>query len=72
MVDLLHVGNDIPRKRLDRLVDVVATLRRRGHRVRLVRVGSPLREETRRRLAGLGVSELIESSSGEVLSGEAG
>jgi glycosyltransferase involved in cell wall biosynthesis len=60
VVDLLHVGNDIPRKRLDRLVDIVATLRRRGHRIRLVRVGSRLREQTRRRMCELGVSDVIE------------
>ena len=58
--DLLHVGNDIPRKRLDRLVDIVATLRKRGHWIRLVRVGSPLRPETRQRMAELAFSDIIE------------
>jgi glycosyltransferase involved in cell wall biosynthesis len=58
--DLLHVGNDIPRKRLDRLVDIVATLRKRGHRIRLVRVGSPLRPETRQRMVELGFSDIVE------------
>src|SRR5687767_1632401 len=57
--DVLHVGNDIPRKRLDRLVDVVVTLRRRGHWVRLVRVGS-LREETRQRMAELALFDFVE------------
>jgi glycosyltransferase involved in cell wall biosynthesis len=60
LVDLLHVGNDVPRKRLDRLVDIVAALRTRGHRIRLVRVGSPLRQETRRRMAELAVNDFIE------------
>lgn len=60
MFDLLHVGSDIPRKRLDRLVEIVATLRTRGHRIRLVRVGSPLRHETRRRMAELALSDFVE------------
>jgi glycosyltransferase involved in cell wall biosynthesis len=58
--DLLHVGNDIPRKRLDRLLDIVATLRRRGHWVRLVRVGSPFRAETRRRAQELALTDVVE------------
>jgi glycosyltransferase involved in cell wall biosynthesis len=58
--DLLHVGSDIPRKRLDRLVEIVAALRSRGHRIRLVRVGSPLRQETRRRIAELAIGDIIE------------
>ena len=58
--DVLHVGNDIPRKRLDRLVDIIATLRKRGSRVRLVRVGSPLRPETRQRMEALGLTDVIE------------
>jgi glycosyltransferase involved in cell wall biosynthesis len=58
--DLLHVGNDIPRKRLDRLIDIVATLRRRGHWVRLIRVGSPFRIETRRRAQELAVTDVVE------------
>jgi glycosyltransferase involved in cell wall biosynthesis len=57
--DVLHVGNDIPRKRLDRLVDVVVSLRRRGHWIRLVRVGS-LREQTRQRMAELALTDYIE------------
>ena len=58
--NLLHVGNDIPRKRLDRVIEIVATLRKRGHWVRLVRVGSPLRRQTRERAVDLGVGDLIE------------
>ncbi len=57
--DVLHVGNDIPRKRLDRLVDVVVTLRRRGHWIRLVRVGS-LREETRQRMVDLALTDFVQ------------
>jgi glycosyltransferase involved in cell wall biosynthesis len=41
-IDLLHVGNDIPRKRVDRLLEIVAAIREAGEPVRLVRVGSPL------------------------------
>jgi glycosyltransferase involved in cell wall biosynthesis len=58
--DLLHVGSDIPRKRLDRLVEVVAILRKRGHWIRLVRVGSPFRPETRQRVLDLAVSDIVE------------
>ena len=58
--DLLHVGNDIPRKRLDRLVEIVATLRTRGHGIRLIRVGSPLRPETRQRMDALAVTDVVE------------
>jgi glycosyltransferase involved in cell wall biosynthesis len=41
-IDLLHVGNDIPRKRLDRLIRIVAAVREVRPEVRLVRVGSSL------------------------------
>jgi glycosyltransferase involved in cell wall biosynthesis len=60
LIDLLHVGNDIPRKRIDSLVDIVATLRQRGHRIRLVRVGSALRPETRQRAIDLACGDLVE------------
>jgi glycosyltransferase involved in cell wall biosynthesis len=58
--DLLHVGNDVPRKRVDRVVEIIATLRKRGHWIRLVRVGSPLRRETRQRAIDLGFGDAIE------------
>jgi len=58
--DLLHVGSDIPRKRLDRVIDIVATLRRRGNWVRLVRIGSPFRPETRQRIKELVVNDIVE------------
>jgi len=41
-IDVLHVGNDIPRKRVDRLLQIVAAVRESGAAVRLVRVGSPM------------------------------
>jgi glycosyltransferase involved in cell wall biosynthesis len=40
VTDLLHVGNDIPRKRVDRVITIVAAIRERRPAVRLVRVGS--------------------------------
>jgi glycosyltransferase involved in cell wall biosynthesis len=58
--DLLHVGNDIPRKRLDRLIEIVAALRQRGNPVRLVRVGAPLGPDTRRRAGQLDAGDIIE------------
>ena len=58
--DVLHVGNDIPRKRLDRLIEIVSTLRKRGHWIRLVRVGSALRPETRQRAQELAFADFVE------------
>lgn len=58
--DLLHVGHDIPRKRVDRVVEIVATLRKRGHWIRLVRVGSALRRQTRQRALALGFGDAVE------------
>ena len=49
-LDLLHVGNDVPRKRIDRLLRIVDAVRASGVNVRLVRVGSPL-TRTHKRLA---------------------
>ena len=60
VVDLLHVGSDIPRKRLDRLIDLAGALHSRGHRIRLVRVGSPLRADTRRRAHDASFGDLVE------------
>jgi glycosyltransferase involved in cell wall biosynthesis len=58
--DILHVGSDIPRKRLDRVLEIVAALHQRGRRVRLIRVGSPFRPETRQRARDLGVRDVFE------------
>jgi glycosyltransferase involved in cell wall biosynthesis len=58
--DVLHVGSDIPRKRLDRLVDIITILRKRGHWIRLVRVGAPLRQATRQRMIELGLADVVE------------
>ena len=46
--DLLHVGSDIPRKRVDRLLDIAAAVQAAGRPVRLVRVGAPMTEAHRR------------------------
>lgn len=58
--DVLHVGNDIPRKRLDRVIEIIVSLRRRGHWIRLIRVGSPFRPETRRLVQELVLNDAIE------------
>jgi glycosyltransferase involved in cell wall biosynthesis len=47
-IDLLHVGNDIPRKRIDRLLRIVAAVRESRPAARLIRVGSPLAAAHRR------------------------
>jgi len=57
--DVMHVGNDIPRKRLDRLVEIVSTLHKRGHWIRLVRVGA-LRHATRQRMIELSLGDVVE------------
>jgi glycosyltransferase involved in cell wall biosynthesis len=54
-LDLLHVGNDVPRKRLDRLLRIVDAVRASGMNVRLVRVGSPLARTHKRLAAHLNV-----------------
>jgi glycosyltransferase involved in cell wall biosynthesis len=60
VADVLHVGSDIPRKRLDRTIRIMAALRSRGHAVRLIRVGAPLRPATRRMAKELGFADYIE------------
>jgi glycosyltransferase involved in cell wall biosynthesis len=57
-VDLLHVGNDIPRKRVDRLLRIVAAVREGGQAVRLVRVGSAMTRAHKRLAAQLNVPVL--------------
>ena len=56
---LLHVGNNIPRKRLDVLLDVFAELRRRGGGLRLVQVGGPWPAPLAGQVARLGVGPLV-------------
>jgi glycosyltransferase involved in cell wall biosynthesis len=56
---LLNVGSNIPRKRLDVLLDVFAELRRRGSVVRLVQVGGPWPTPLAEQIARLGVGPLV-------------
>jgi glycosyltransferase involved in cell wall biosynthesis len=44
-IDLLHVGSTIPRKRIDRLLEIVSSIRRRESRVRLLKAGGVLTVE---------------------------
>jgi glycosyltransferase involved in cell wall biosynthesis len=53
--NLLHVGNDIPRKRLDRVLKIVAAVRESRPTVRLIRVGSSLTPAHRRLATQLNV-----------------
>ena len=52
---LLHVGNNIPRKRLDVLLDVFAELRRRRNDLHLVQVGGPWPRELAEQIERLGI-----------------
>lgn len=55
--DILHVGSTIPRKRIDVLLDVFASIRRAHPGARLIRVGGPMtsaQEEKARELGVLG------------------
>ena len=57
-IDLLHVGSDIPRKRIDRLLEIAAALQAAGRPVRLVRVGAAMTDAHRRQAARLQVRVL--------------
>ena len=57
--DLLHVGSCIPRKRIDRLLEVVAAVRRTHPQARLIRVGGPLTTEQRAHAERLGIAAAI-------------
>jgi glycosyltransferase involved in cell wall biosynthesis len=56
---LLHVGSNIPRKRLDVLLAVFAELRRRGNELRLVQVGGPWPAALAEQIARLEIGPLI-------------
>lgn len=56
---LLHVGSNIPRKRLDVLLRVFAEFRRRGGRHHLVQVGGPWPTHLVEHITALGVSEWV-------------
>ena len=55
-IDLLHVGSAIPRKRIDLLIRIMATL---GRRARLVRVGGVFAAEQAALARDLGVSNVV-------------
>jgi len=57
--DLLHVGSNIPRKRIDALLDVFAGVRRAAPGARLVKVGGPWPPEMDRRARALGVADAV-------------
>lgn len=57
--DLLHVGSNIPRKRVDVLLDVFAAVRRSVPGARLVKVGGALPPDLARRAEALGVADAV-------------
>jgi glycosyltransferase involved in cell wall biosynthesis len=57
--DLLHVGSNIPRKRVDVLLDVFAAVRRAMPGARLIKVGGALPLELDRQARALGVADAI-------------
>jgi glycosyltransferase involved in cell wall biosynthesis len=56
---LLHVGSNIPRKRLDVLLDVFAAVRGRAPGLRLVQVGGPWPASLAEQVARLGVGASV-------------
>ncbi len=57
--DILHVGSNIPRKRIDVLLDVFAGVRRAVPSARLIKVGGGLTPAQADRAARLGVADAI-------------
>ena len=58
-VDLLHVGSTIPRKRIDVLLNVFASLRRRYPQARLLRVGGRFESHQREQAKRLEIDDAI-------------
>lgn len=56
---LLHVGGNIPRKRIDVLLDLFAAARARVPGVRLVQVGGPWPQHLAERIARLGIESAV-------------
>ncbi len=56
---LLHVGNNVPRKRLDVLLDVFAAVQRSKPELRLIQIGGPWPEPLRRRIHALKISDNV-------------
>lgn len=58
-LDLLHVGTCIPRKRIDRLLEIVAALRARDPRVRLLKAGGSFTPAQEALAQSLGLADAI-------------
>lgn len=56
---LLHVGGNVPRKRLDVLLDVFAAVRRQMPGLRLVQVGGPWPVPLAEQIARLGIGDAV-------------
>jgi glycosyltransferase involved in cell wall biosynthesis len=59
VIELLHVGSTIPRKRIDLLLRICAGLRDRGTRLRLIRVGGQFAPEQQDLVTQLGLHDAI-------------
>jgi glycosyltransferase involved in cell wall biosynthesis len=58
--ELLHVGSNIPRKRIDLLLETFAAIYRAQPSARLIKVGGPLTPEQNRQAHALGIAGAIE------------
>lgn len=56
---LLHVGSNIPRKRLDVLLDVFASVRKGRPELKLIQVGGPWSAEQRDQIERLGIGAAV-------------
>ena len=59
VVELLHVGSTIPRKRIDVLLETVAGLRRRRKGVHLIRIGDTFTAAQQRQITRLGIGDAV-------------
>ena len=59
VINLLHVGTTIPRKRIDLLLRIVASVRKCEARVRLVKAGGALNDEQKDLAASLGLTNHV-------------
>ena len=57
--ELLHVGLNVPRKRVDDLLEILALVRSKVPMVRLIRVGEPLTRNQQLRAERLGIADAI-------------
>lgn len=58
-LDILHVGNNVPRKRIDLLLRVLSQLREEFPRIRLVRVGGPFTRDQKDLISRLKIADSI-------------